>query len=220
MCLAMFATLAYGQVDEFWPEVDTYVHLNDNARLFFSVQNTREDSAATSTDVGAHLDVFLKPLGGLRLLSSRSSDESKSRLVLFRIGYHHLFARGGSGSPEDRVVVEVVPRYPLRFGVVIADRSRTDLRFTQDGFAWRYRNRISVERAFHIRKYSFDPYLRGEVWYDSLYHKWSRTVLQAGSEFPIARHVSLEGYYEHQNNTSSSPNQQLNGLGAILNLHF
>ena len=218
--LVAFASSLYGQNKQVWPEVDTYVHLNDSARFFFSVQSTREDSATTDKDIGAHLDVFLKPLRKTRLLSSHSSDGSKSRLVLFRIGYHYLFPLEESGKPENRVIVEATPRYPLGFGIVIADRNRTDLRFTQDGFSWRYRNRISVERTLHIRKYSFDPYLRGEVWYDSLYNKWSRTLVQIGSDFPISRRVSLEGYFEHQNNTSTSPNQQLNGVGLVLNLRF
>jgi hypothetical protein len=106
------------------------------------------------------------------------------------------------------------------FGITLADRNRVDLRFMQGGFSWRYRNRVAVERTFHIRKYTFDPYLRGEVWYDNLYSKCSRTLLQVGADFPITQRVSLEGYYEHQNNTSTSPNQQLNGVGIVLNLRF
>ena len=218
--LAVFAMPLCAQTEQLWPEVDTYVHLNDNTRLFFSLQNTREDSAATGTDLGAHLDIFLKPLRKARLLASRSSDESKSRLVLFRIGYHHLFSRGDSGSPENRIIVEAAPRYPLGAGIVVVDRNRADLRFTMDGFTWRYRNRLSVERNFRVRSFSFAPYLRGEVWYDELYSKWSRTLLQVGSEFPINRRVSLECYYEHQNDTSTSPNRPLHGLGYVLQLHF
>ena len=218
--LAVFATLALAQTQQFWPEVDTYVHLNGQSRLFFSAQSTREESASSEMDLGAHIDFFLKPLRDKHLLASRPSDEAKSRYVQFRIGYHYLFPTEGSGEPENRVILEVTPRYPLLFGVVLANRNRTDLRFLQGGFAWRYRNRLAIEKTFRVHSYSFDPYLRAEVWYDSLYSKWSRTLLQIGSEFPIHKRVGIEGYYERQNNTSTSPNQQVDGIGLILKLHL
>jgi hypothetical protein len=36
----------------------------------------------------------------------------------------------------------------------------------------------------------------------------------------MGKHVELNPYYEHQNNTGKSPNQQLNQLGLILSLFF
>jgi hypothetical protein len=151
-----------------------------------------------------------------RILTSHSSDAAKSRLVLFRIGYHYLFPFDNPGASENRIVVEATPRYPICFGIILADRDRVDLRLTQSGFSWRYRNRITMERTFRMHGYSFDPYVRAEAWYDNLHEKWSRTLLQVGSDFPITRRVSLEPYYEDQNNTSTSPNQQLNGVGVVL----
>jgi hypothetical protein len=38
--------------------------------------------------------------------------------------------------------------------------------------------------------------------------------------FPFGKHVGVNPYYEHQNNTGKSPNQQLNQLGLMLNLWF
>ena len=35
-----------------------------------------------------------------------------------------------------------------------------------------------------------------------------------------ARHVQFDPYYEHENNTGKSPNQQVNAVGLILNLFF
>ena len=48
----------------------------------------------------------------------------------------------------------------------------------------------------------------------------SDTALYAGCLFPIGKHVEFDPYYEHQNNTGKSPNQQLDQLGIILNLFF
>lgn len=215
-----FAGRLDAQTNQIWPEIDTYIRLNPNSRLFFSVQNTREEAASTEVDIGAHVDLFLKPIRKKYLLSSSPKDEAKSQWVLFRVGYHYLFPNDNPDAAENRVIVEVTPRIPGPFGIVVADRHRADLRFLQDGFAWRYRNRVSIERTFHVGRYSFDSYMRAEVWFDSLYQKWSRTLFQAGAEFPIRKHVSFESYYEHQNNTSKAPNHSLNGVGVILNLRF
>jgi hypothetical protein len=54
----------------------------------------------------------------------------------------------------------------------------------------------------------------------SQYQKWSTTALYAGTLLPVGRHVQFDVYYEHQNITNNSPNQQLNQLGVILNLYF
>jgi hypothetical protein len=59
-----------------------------------------------------------------------------------------------------------------------------------------------------------------EPFYESQYNKWSDTAIYGGCLFPIGKHVELNPYYEHQNNTGKSPNQQLNQLGLILSLFF
>ena len=48
----------------------------------------------------------------------------------------------------------------------------------------------------------------------------SDTAIYAGCLFPIGKHVEFNPYYEHQNNTGKSPNQQLDQLGLMLNLYF
>ncbi|MGA7463490.1 MAG: DUF2490 domain-containing protein, partial [Candidatus Korobacteraceae bacterium] len=68
--------------------------------------------------------------------------------------------------------------------------------------------------------YHPSPYISAEVWYTSQYQKWSTTSLFAGCLFPFGEHFEFNPYYEHQNNTGKSPNQQLNQLGLALNLWF
>ena len=216
----LLAAPGFGQANQLWPEVDTYVRLTPQTRLFISQQSTREESNATQVDVGFHLDLFLKPLRGQQWFRSHPRDESKSRYLLLRVGYHYIAPLGTSDKPENRIMLEATPRYPLRLGFVLADRNRSDLRFTPDGFSWRYRNRAALEKTVHAHDYVFDTYARAEVWYDNSCGRWSRTLVQLGAEFPIREKVSFESYYERQNNTSTRPNQQLNGVGLILNLHL
>jgi hypothetical protein len=65
------------------------------------------------------------------------------------------------------------------------------------------------------------PFFRFESGCDRRTRRW-RTVRggNAGCLFPIGKHVEFNPYYEHQNNTGKSPNQQLNQLGLMLSLYF
>ena len=77
-----------------------------------------------------------------------------------------------------------------------------------------------MERPWKIHGYHLSPYVSAEFWYTSQYEKWSTTSIFVGCIFPFGKHVGVNLYYEHQNNTGKSPNQQLNQLGLMLNLWF
>ena len=55
-------------------------------------------------------------------------------------------------------MIEASPRFPLPWKIVLTDRNRGDLRMIAGDFSWRYRNRLSVERAVFIHSYAFTPY--------------------------------------------------------------
>ncbi len=217
--LAMAAPRAEAQTGQFWPELDTYVKVNSTIRLFFSAKTTREDSAADQRDFGAHVDVQLLRPAVLSRLRENEPDESKLHVLLFRAGYHYI-QNPDSDSHENRIVLEVTPRYAIKGGFALEDRNRTDLRFTSSGFQWRYRNRLTLERPIKLRSYRFTPYARVEFWYESAAAKWDKTGTFVGCEFPINKLFELESYFEHQNITSKSPNQQVNGVGLIGKLYF
>lgn len=44
--------------------------------------------------------------------------------------------------------------------------------------------------------------------------------MHVGCLFPIRTSFSMDIYYEHQNLIGKHPNQQLDQLGAILNVHL
>ena len=112
------------------------------------------------------------------------------------------------------------PRLPLKSKLVVSDRNRGELNFSKSELNWRYRNRLQVEREITIRSYHHSPYANVEAYYDSKFQKWSSIVIEAGSQFPVRKHTELDIYYEHQNNTGHAPNQQVNAIGLMLNLHF
>src|SRR6185369_16802048 len=137
---------------------------------------------------------------------------------LLRVGYRYLPST--NAPTENRGVLEATPRYPLKFDVLLSDRYRADLRFIEGKFSWRYRNRPTIERTVSIRSYHFSPFVRAEAFYDSNYEKWSRTTVDVGSIFPIRKRTEFEIYYEHENDTSHSPNRQIDALGFSLNFYF
>jgi hypothetical protein len=218
LLLVSIAHRAESQNTEFSPEIGTYVRLNQDMRLFFLVRGTSEDGVHTGFQFGSNVDLYVKPLLKLKRFTVFELDQSKSRLLTFRLGYRYVNTPGG--PVENRAVLEVTPRFPLASGIFVSDRNRADLRFIDGEFFWRYRNRLSAERTFAIRSYHFSPYGRCEVFFDSNYDKWSRTAVTVGSAFPFGKHFELDGSYEHQNNTGKAPNQQVNVIGAALNLYF
>lgn len=206
------------QTFQVWPEIGTYVKLNSDVRLYFIATTTRENGQASSGEIGPNVDFHFKPLLKLERVTVFQLDQSKSRPLSLRLGYRYLPST--DGSSEQRGVIEATGRFPLISGLVLSDRNRTDLRFNNGEFSWRYRNRLTVERTVSILSYHFSPYVRGEVYFDSNYKKWSRTAEILGAAFPIHRHTEIETYFEHQNDTSKSPNRQVNALGLTLNLYF
>jgi hypothetical protein len=218
--LILFAALPARsqQTVQFWPEIDTYFKLDPKFRLSFIATTTQEAGSTVGSEFGVNLDIFVKPLFKLKRFTVFQLDESKSRLLTFRAGYHYL--PSPDGSNESRVLVEATPRFPLNAGILVSDRSRVDLRLVSGNFSWRYRNRLTVERTFGIRSYHLSPYLQAEAYYDSTPEKWSRTTEDLGCIFPIRRRAEIEPYYQHMNDTSKSPNRQTHGIGLRLRLYF
>lgn len=216
--VAFLSPSAKSQTYQTWPEVSTYVSLKQDLRLYVIATTTRENGQGTDAEIGPNLDIYFKPLLKLEKFTIFQLDKSKSRPLLLRMGYRYMPST--SGPTEHRGVLEATGRLPLTSGFLISDRSRADLRFISGEFSWRYRNRLTVERTVSIRSYHFTPYVRGEVYFDSNYEKWSRTSEIMGIAFPIRKHTEIEPYFEHQNDTGKSPNRQINALGLALNLYF
>jgi len=214
--VTLFSAPALGQTKQLWPELDVYVKINPITRLYFSAARTKENGDSTDTDFSVSIDFHIKPLVSLK--NNRARDESKSKLLLLRAGFHYIPSR--DGPTENRIALDAIPRLPLKAGIVATARNRLELRFINGDFSWRFRHRLGIERNFAIGSYGITPYARAEFYYDSTYGKWSRTALTGGCIFPIRKHSEMEAYYEHQNKTEKSPNLQLSAIGIQLNLYF
>jgi hypothetical protein len=200
------------------PEIDAYYKFNSNVRVYFQAKETREGGEPTTAEIGPSLDFHLQELSKLRDIAGLDLDKSKSHLLLFSIGYRYLPTP--DEPPTNRLEPYVTIRLPTPGRILLSDRNRADLDWKSGKFSWHYRNRIDVERPWQIRGYRLSPYVSAELWYTSQYEKWSTTSVFIGCIFPFGKHVDFNPYYEHQNNTGKSLNQQLNQLGLILSLWF
>lgn len=208
--------VANAQETEFLPEVDMYMKLDSNVRLWAQASNTREGGDPTQASIGPSLDFYLKPLVRLKEVTLFDLDDAKPRLLLFSVGYRYLTAP--SSPSTDRIVLIATSHVPAKPGLLISDRNRSDLDWTDGRFKWRYRNKLEIEKSLTIRSYHPSPYSSVEVYYESQYQKWSTTEVYLGCLLPVRRHFELNPYYEHQNNTGKNPNSQLHGIGLKLNI--
>jgi hypothetical protein len=210
---------ATAQISELLPEVDAYYKVNPELRIWMQAKKTYEANAPVTAEFGPSLDFYLKPMIRLQDITAFDLDDSKSRPLIFSIGYRYLPCP--NSPPTNRMEPVVTFNFPVaKIGLLLTDRNRGDLDWQNGGFTWHYRNRVQLERDIRIRSYHLQPYASAEFFYESQYSKWAETAIYIGSNFPIGRHVEINPYYEHQNQTGSSPSQQYNQFGLMLNLYF
>jgi hypothetical protein len=203
---------------EFLPEIDAYVQLHSDVRFEFQAKQTREGGEPTQAELGPSVSFYLKPLLKLKDFAKFDLDPSKSRPLVLSTGYRYLVTP--DGAPVNRMEPVALFHIPLKGRILISVRNRADLDWSKGKFTWRYRNKVTVEHRITIRDYRPAPYASAEVFYESKYAKWSTTALYAGCTFPAGKHAEFNPYFEHENNTGKSPNQQVNSAGLILSLYF
>ena len=210
---------ASAQTDQFLPEIDAYYKLTSPVRIWFQAKETNEAGAPVTAEFGPSLDFFLNAPLKFADVTAFDLDDSKSRLLVFSVGYRYLPTP--NEPPTNRLEPFFTLNYPVsKLGMLLSDRNRADLDWKAGTFTWRYRNRVQLERTLKVGSYHLSPYASAEFYYESLYGKWSDTAIYAGCLFPVGKHFEMNPYYEHQNITGKSPNQQLNQAGLMLNMFF
>ena len=207
---------------EFWPEVDVYITVKPKVRLYLiaTVSKSVEDGELRNAQgfeaqIGAHIDYI------------------PNEHVILRAGYRFGSAIGGNNDPfkEHRFLTEQTLRQLLPGGLLLSDRNREDFRFVNGDFSFRYRNRVTLEREFHLfKKRSITPYVSGEIFYDTRYSIWNRNRLAVGVQTSLRRgpvmkmvlpkrQIILDLYYLKQND-SRAGTQHVNAVGAALSFYF
>jgi hypothetical protein len=224
-------------MNEIWPELDVFVKLDDQWRLFLLGTVTRavETGVSVESTVGVHVDYF--PSGLPRTWVDRLPGIDRFWSMWMRAGYNHVRVADPQGTGEDRLVFEGTLRsIPLWAGIRVSDRNRIDFRRIGGDDSWRYRNRLRIERTFEVRPMLFDlesgwgrilpaahaatPYATIEFFWDSRYASWSRRYLQLGVEFDLRRDRSLDLFVGSQADFNREAGSALTIVGAALTLRY
>jgi len=89
--LSALAPVARGQAsdstNEFWPEIDVFIKLNERSRIFAMYAGTKPESLGTYADgqSGVHIDFYA--LRSFRRHLINYVDPSRSKMLMVRAGY-------------------------------------------------------------------------------------------------------------------------------------
>jgi hypothetical protein len=209
--LPSVAVRAQTSMTAFLPEIDSYFRITPNVRLAFDAKGYMEDGDLNRAQIGPSLQFNTRPLEKLKKITIHDMDDMKRMPIVFSIGYRYL--PSSVQPPVHRLQPIVMFHIPFPGTFLLSD-------WSNGSFRWTYRNRFTAERRLTIRSYHPGAYASAEFFYQSQYAKWSATHLFAGCLFPLSRHIQLETYYEHANNTGPHPNRQVNAAGLIIDLYF
>lgn len=205
--------------NEFWPEVNAYFHLKPKLRVFLlgTVSKAVEDgelfnAAAFEAQIGAHIDFI------------------PNKHLVLRTGYRYGWSLGDDSYREHRLLTEQTLRKMLPGELLLSDRNREDFRFVKGDFSFRYRNRVTIEREFQVKRRTITPYVSGEIFFDTRYGIWNRNRVNAGVQASLRkgsilklllprRQIVLDLYYTRQNDSRSSP-AHVNAIGSALAFYF
>jgi hypothetical protein len=205
---------------ELWPELSAFVRLDDTKRLYLDASYAKGmESDDRSLDLGAFLDVSLMPIFREEL---QKEDWQRNRYLWSRVGYTRIF-KASNGGPaqvsEDRGVLALYGRMPLLEDTTVEARVRADLRWLGGDYSTRYRFRAEVNREFTVAGHAVVPYANIEWFYDTRYHAWSRTLLQAGPEITVNKHFRYEVYLAYQ--VDRQPKREsLGALGVVAKWYY
>ena len=230
-CAALLIWLAAAAVagadppaKEFWPEIDTWFRVSNAWRVSVFVP------------ISENLDTHYRE-GNLILQADcawsastrnrRLVDEGRAQVMklwLVRGGYlgGKSLDDHGAEYTEYTSFAELHLRLPLKGGVLLSHRLRSELRWLGEGdaeFSTRWRYRLLVEREFATGRGSFVPYVSVEPYFDSRYETVNRLRLIGGTSVVWSPRAAIETNVTYQHDSHSST-KELFALNVILHVFF
>jgi Protein of unknown function (DUF2490) len=207
LCLVIGGRAGADTRDEFWPELDLWIKLNDSFRLLLTGSGTRDrDTGDRTNGEGA---IYL--------------DYRMNEHISLRAGFDYALtiaqSPGVQNSVEHRYIFDFNYRWYFGTATRLTDRTRTDLRDSDGTSSYRIRNRLQLEHEVKFTHGSTTPYANVEAYYDSRYDTVSRVRWEAGTTTPIGKRMVIDLYVGRQHD-SQPQIQDVNGLGITLNGYF
>ena len=202
--LAPWNAVADEHQQEFWPEVNIWWRLSPEWRLSLFVPISKNiETAYREGNLIVQGDYAFGE--GKRAYQRRLMDEGRARTMrtfLVRGGYLGGRSLGDQGEEytERTAFAELHVRTPLKGGVLLQQRLRTDLRWLGEApaFSNRWRYRLQAEKDYQIGRTSLVPYVNVEPYYDSRYDTVNRVRLIPGATVAWSPRIALEGNMTYQ----------------------
>jgi hypothetical protein len=204
---------------EFSPEVNVFIKLSDQIRLYLLGDITQGLSPNfTDGEVGVNLDFTIKPILRRAL---RDSDWERNRYLWARVGYLMSGDLDGrdDGSTEHTFLLEATARLELPWELWLVNRGRVDFRDVDGASSERYRYRAGIEREFNVFGLVMVPYVQAEIFYDTRLDVWNRQLYQTGVEIELTKRWRIEPYVARQND-SRSASGNVNRSGLVVKYYF
>jgi len=206
---------------EFWPELDVFLNLNQDSRLYFMYSGVRQSDLTDYADgeVGGFYDFFLLPMPGEK--PGQHPNSPRYKFLMLRGGFEYSTTPAGNSKPSTQYipVILIDARFRLPWHFLLAERNRGDLRVVNGVFSPIYRNRLRLERPFRAGRFQLAPFAQAEVFYSAQADEFNQFRYSIGLDWVMVRHAILEPYYTREHNVKiSTPN--VNALGIKLELYF
>ena len=203
---------------EFWPAVRVNLDLHPKVGLqIYGEKHNGEELSEAEWKVGAKVSYRVKPL--FKMLRG-DIDSENQYLVTIAAAYEYIRkSKNGQPANENRLKIESTPRYAPGAGFLILNRNQMEFRWIDGTYNFRYRFKLTVQRAFKANRFRFTPYASGELFWDRNLHAWNQNQYAFGVQLPYKKRLMLDTYVLHQNCTSCSQHS-LNAFGVALNLYF
>jgi hypothetical protein len=211
---------------EFWPETDVWWRLSPAWRLSLFVAISR--NIETAYREGNLIPQVDYAWGKARHPERRRLlDENRAQAMrAFMVRGGGLGGRSlgdqGEEYTERTMFGELHVRTPIRGGMLVSNRLRTDFRWLGDDdpeFSTRWRYRLMVEREVAAGRTSLVPFVNVEPYYDSRYETVNRVRVIGGTSVAWSPRFGVEGNWTYQHDTRSSVTH-LHALNVILHVYF
>ncbi len=210
---------------EFWPETDIWYKLTPSWRLSAFIPITKYNESKYR-DLNIYLQVDFawgktKRIALRRLVDENRVQQMKSWLV--RGGFMEGWSLGENAGTytEDMLFAEIHKRVPLKGGVLLSNRFRTDLRWVGNdaNFSYRFRYRIMLEKELTAGRSSIIPYVNAEPYWDSRYSTVNRIRLIGGTTVAWGPRLAYEANITYQYD-SHYDTANLYAFNFILHVYF
>ena len=200
---------------EFDPELNVNVDLNKVVRFEFNTGRERSDEFASSKwKVSAGASFRIKPF---RKTFLDLVDSVKQNRYVFGAAYEYSRTPDAGNRIEHRGIFEGTVRYKIPAGMLLTDRNRFELRWVDNGFHVRYRNRLILERRMKLMKLKVSPFVAAEAIWDQRYKHWNVFKYIGGVQVRLIRYTTVDFRYERQHCVvCSTPDTNI--LGLTLNI--